>query len=130
MQPESRKVLHWWLSAAVGAGAIAALFFFPPEQFRFYPRCSFHVLTGLQCPGCGDLRAAHRLLHGDFAAAWQLNALAVLGAAAGVLWLAARIWRGCTGRDLLQPLRRTWLIWAALAASFLFAVVRNLPPGH
>jgi uncharacterized protein DUF2752 len=127
VQTKSRTGTYWGVSATLGAGAVAALYVFPPEQSRFYPRCLFNVLTGLQCPGCGGLRAAHRLLHGDIMAAWHLNALAVLGAAAGVIWLAARVWRSCTGQDLLQPLRRTWLLWAALVAMLVFAIVRNLP---
>jgi hypothetical protein len=27
----------------------------------------------VQCPGCGSLRAAHQLLHGNVEAAWALN---------------------------------------------------------
>jgi len=35
--------------------------------------CPFHKLTGLQCPGCGNSRAAMALLRLDFAAAFSYN---------------------------------------------------------
>jgi hypothetical protein len=89
----------------------------------------FHALTGLQCPGCGGLRAAHQLLHGHLAAAWQLNPLVVLGVAGGLAWLAARLVGKWSGRDILPPLRRTWLFWAGVSGVALFAVARNLVHG-
>ena len=42
-------------------------------------QCSFHELTGLQCPGCGGQRAFFSLLHGDISGALQNNALLVFG---------------------------------------------------
>jgi len=59
-------------------GTLVLLFCYPPDQYSFYPRCLFHSLTGLQCPGCGGLRATHYLLHGDVASAFRLNQLFVL----------------------------------------------------
>ncbi|NED86359.1 DUF2752 domain-containing protein, partial [Streptomyces sp. SID11233] len=85
--------------------------------------------TGIYCPGCGGLRSAHAVAHGDFAQAFQDNALAVAGyALAAVLWL---VWvlRAARGQDLavLQPPAR--LRWALGAVVLLFTLVRNLPPG-
>jgi len=49
------------------------LFFFDPATAGFYPPCLFTTFLGTQCPGCGSLRAAHQLLHGNFNEAWVLN---------------------------------------------------------
>ncbi|HQQ77691.1 MAG TPA: DUF2752 domain-containing protein [Thermoanaerobaculia bacterium] len=59
----------------LGTAAIAAavLFFFDPATTRFYPPCLFKTVLGTQCPGCGSLRAAHQLLHGNLEEAWRLN---------------------------------------------------------
>ena len=59
----------------LGTAALAAavLFLFDPATSAFYPPCLFRTVLGTQCPGCGSLRAAHQLLHGNFAAAWTLN---------------------------------------------------------
>lgn len=35
--------------------------------------CPFHVLTGLECPGCGVTRMCLALLRLDLAGAWQAN---------------------------------------------------------
>lgn len=37
--------------------------------------CPFHKLTGLQCPGCGNSRAAIALLRLDFSASFAYNPL-------------------------------------------------------
>jgi hypothetical protein len=52
--------------------------------------CLFRALTGWQCPFCGGTRMGASLLHGDVAAAFRYNPLALVGlvvlAALGVLW--------------------------------------------
>jgi uncharacterized membrane protein HdeD (DUF308 family) len=59
----------------LGTAALVAavLFFFDPATAGFYPPCLFKTFLGTQCPGCGSLRAAHQLLHGNFKEAWMLN---------------------------------------------------------
>jgi hypothetical protein len=56
-----------------GVFFLAVLFFFDPATTSFYPPCLFKTVLGRQCPGCGSLRAAHQLLHGNFGVAWFLN---------------------------------------------------------
>jgi hypothetical protein len=81
------------LVVLVLAGGIV-LYLFDPATAGFYPPCLFRSLFGFQCPGCGSLRAAHQLLHGDFAAAWALNRTVVvalpLAALAGVIGVIRR----------------------------------------
>ncbi|MFR9166234.1 MAG: DUF2752 domain-containing protein [Dysgonomonas sp.] len=42
-------------------------------------QCGFHLLTGLQCPGCGGQRAFHHILHGEVLTALRYNSVLVLG---------------------------------------------------
>ena len=114
--------------ASVVIGA-ALLYFFPPEQYRLYPRCLLYSWTGWQCPGCGGLRATHQLLHGNFATAFQLNPLfvlllPVLALLSGAYWL-----KRVTGRDWLHPLRRPFWLWVGLALAVGFTLARNLASG-
>lgn len=53
----------------------AAVFYFvhDPAADGIAPKCTFKILTGYDCPGCGFQRALHAALHGDFAAAWSYN---------------------------------------------------------
>ena len=70
----------------------AVLYAFNPESNGFYPRCPLFVLTGWQCAGCGGLRAAHSVLRGDFARAWELNPLLFLAAPFVLLLVLKPAW--------------------------------------
>ncbi len=59
-------------------GLFMVFYFFEPTADSFYPKCPFHSLTGLQCPGCGTLRGLHALSHGHLIEAFRLNALMVI----------------------------------------------------
>jgi hypothetical protein len=113
-------------AALLVAGAGAILFIFNPSQHGFYPICYFHAATGLNCPGCGSLRALHHLLHGHIVAAAHSNALLLLClpflAGSGARMLAQK-WRRQPVTLLVRP---AWL-WMFLAAAIVFTVLRNLP---
>ncbi|MER7484651.1 DUF2752 domain-containing protein [Streptomyces sp. NPDC126497] len=100
-----------------------------PNEPGHYPACPLLRLTGLYCPGCGGLRSAHAVVHGDLPAALQANAPAVLGYAAfAVLWT---VWvvRAVRGRPPLRIDPPPVLLWSLGALLVTFAVVRNLPFG-
>jgi hypothetical protein len=86
------------------AAAAALVYLFDPASTAFYPSCPLRALTGLLCPLCGGLRAAHELLHGRVLDAVALNPFLV---AAGLAWPVV-------------PAR-----WTAIGAA-LFTVARNL----
>jgi hypothetical protein len=114
-----------YLVAGIVAVAVVVLFFFDPSRYSIYPVCLFHKTTGLQCPGCGALRAMHQLLHGHIAAAFRLNALLVLSLPlAG--WYAARQVAARLSHTRVAPIRQAWL-WSALVVLVAFGVARNLP---
>lgn len=111
-----------WIPLALGALGVAALLYHvrPAGQF-FFPRCSFHTLTGLLCPGCGGLRAIHDLLNARWLAALQNNALFVAGLPAAGAWWFLRRRQGTmatlTSRDV------GWIVVAVVT----FTLLRNLP---
>jgi len=108
-------------------GLLALLFYCAPDRYSFYPQCLFHSLTGLQCPGCGGLRATHYLLHGDVAAAFRLNQLFVLLLPFLLLFGATRLVKQVSGRDWLEPFWHPFWLWAVLVVVVLFTILRNLP---
>ena len=116
-----------WLAAVAGLlAALVMLFGFNPARHSFYPFCAFHRLTGMQCPGCGGLRAVHHLLHGEVVTAFRFNQLVVL-AAPFVAWFAVRrILCGPPAEKFSHRAQARWA-WAAFAVLVLFWIVRNLP---
>ena len=100
---------------SVLAIGVAILYRFDPATAHFYPRCVFHALTGLQCPGCGTTRALHHLLHGDVAGAFHLNAMLFVAVPFGAVASASR-------RFATHPLTG----WGALAVTVVWWIARNL----
>jgi hypothetical protein len=110
----------------LAAAAGLVLFCFDPRQYHFYPVCFFHRTTGLLCPGCGALRAAHQLLHGHLAAAFRLNPMLVVSLPL-LAWVGARYGlQRAQKRPVSFGLRPAWL-WLALAAVLVVSLLRNLP---
>jgi hypothetical protein len=126
-RPGRRRLLAAAAVAACAVGAAVLLWHQDPAApGNPYPRCLLHALTGLHCPGCGALRALHRLLHGQLAAAFRMNALVVVLLPLVLLGLVQqalpRLWPAWAP-ERASP-RSVWALFAVLA---LFAVARNLP---
>jgi hypothetical protein len=62
----------------VAAGAALLLYFFVEPKNGNLPKCLFHELTNLYCPGCGVQRSFHALLHGHLLTAINYNLLFIL----------------------------------------------------
>jgi hypothetical protein len=115
--------------AAIAAGTVV-LFCLDPVRCPIYPVCPWHALTGWDCPGCGTLRAMHQLSHGNLAAAWRLNPLAVallpvgcwLGLRELVLQVFGKRWPGLVTRPSFG--------FALAVIAVLFGILRNLPGFH
>jgi hypothetical protein len=109
---EARQVALLWGAAALSTAVLVPLLVaFSP----FYPRCPFHVLTGLPCPSCGATRAGLALLRGRPLEALAFNPLATL---AEVVFLAggvlAPVWLWAGGKVPVLP--RALPLWARVAA--------------
>lgn len=110
--------------AALGACAVVAVV--DPNRAGVYPTCPFRLATGLDCPGCGTLRAVHALTRGDVALALDHNVLTVLLlpvlAWAWVGWLRHR-----RGSRREAPALPGWAGMAVAVGLAGFWLVRNLP---
>ena len=102
-------------------------FFFDPNRSGFYPICLFHKVTGLNCPGCGGLRALHQLTHGNFVTAFHCNPLLMV-LLPFITFMTLRWF--IRGREAFvgnTVLFRPAALWILLAITLLFTVLRNLP---
>ena len=102
----------------LGAAACIVLLLVPPgsPHAKWLPKCMFHQLTGLYCPGCGATRALSAMLHGDVKASLHNNLLLfpLLGL---VVFLIVK-----PQTSLKRP------VAAAIVAVVLgFTVLRNIP---
>ena len=131
MESSRRSTSPYWvlwpalgLLAAFGTGL---LYFVDPRVPGNYPPCLFLYFTGCYCPGCGTLRALHRLLHGDLLGALGYNPLAILTlpllAIAGILGLGQTLGRPLL-RDFTIPPRLAWVLVVAILS---FWALRNIP---
>jgi Protein of unknown function (DUF2752) len=118
--------------ATIGGLALAtlALHLRDPHQHGTWGLCPFKVLTGLNCPGCGGLRAVNDLTNGHLGAAVSSNLLVVslmpVAILALALWATDR-WRG-EERRLPRQLRRPAFV-AFVVVVVVFTVCRNLAFG-
>ncbi len=119
------KKISWIAGLTAAGGAAVILFFCDPVRVPVYPQCVFHQVTGLDCPGCGSLRALHALLHGQVVVALHFNAFLVLtlllGAGLGIIFT----WKKMRAEPV-PTFRPAWL-WMYLAALVVFGIVRNVP---
>ena len=124
---------HWrwplWLpvvlTAPVAVAVAAVLFWFDPARTPIYPVCLFHQLTGLDCPGCGGLRAMHQLLHGHVVAALHDNAMLVCSLPLPAV-VALRLWNRRIAGLPGWGIGIQW-IWIYVGMWLAFGVLRNLP---
>jgi hypothetical protein len=124
---DSRGISFRTVLALLGvfAGALSVLYFFDPAENSFYPVCYFRLMTGLNCPGCGTMRAIHQLLHGHVAAAAKLNLLFVICVPL-LAWRFGRLAAARLRHEQMAPIPAAWL-WGFLVISSVFTVLRNLP---
>jgi hypothetical protein len=115
----TRGAAHLLAGCALVAAALM-LFAFDPARSGLFPPCPFHALTGLQCPGCGTLRALHALSHGHVLSALDLNPLAMVFLVIGLAFVLAR----CLHMRLAPPRFAGWIVFSVI---MLYWVARNVP---
>ena len=103
-----------------------SLYIFDPWGSSFYPPCPFHGLTGLYCPGCGSLRALHKLLHFQITGAFDYNPLMVLSIPFLLYSFFSYMLFIFTGRQFPKVFIPSIYIWILLGIVILFGIFRNI----
>lgn len=110
------------LGLLLGA-VLLVVYLVDPATTDWYPVCPSRVFLHFYCPGCGTLRATHRLLHGDLSGALSMNSALVLA----LPFLIHGLWSSATGRAAPRWSTSPGSGWAILAALLIYTVLRNLP---
>jgi hypothetical protein len=117
-------VVLLWLTIVAGG---VCLFVLEPGKSILFPVCPFRALTGFTCPGCGSTRGMHQLLHGNVAAAFELNPLLFLALPFLIYALLLYSYRVMSG----QPIQRNALapkyIYTIFGVVLFFWIFRNTP---
>lgn len=99
----------------------------PTTPGGLLPACPTKAFLGINCPGCGSLRAVYSLLHADLPAALRYNAIGVVALALLCYAFAAYcvgVWRGRRVRSW-QHLRYAPMLTVVVAG--VWFVIRNIP---
>jgi len=126
------KIARWTLIIFGFSLLVVLLFIYrrynPYEWGAYFPKCVFHELTGLECPGCGSQRAIHFLLIGEFMHAIQENILVIL--AIPYLSLAVFLNRMKHVNNRFAKWHVRWVgrqaIYSILSIILIFWILRNI----
>lgn len=118
LRRDDRQIAWLWTACALSFLGLRPLWV---AGAALAPRCVWHAMTGVACPGCGATRALLNLLQGRFVAALAVNPLAAVGAIAFVaLGAAAPVWLAAGGRiPVISPAPKP--VWLAAFASAVAA---------
>jgi hypothetical protein len=131
-RPRARRLVAPLATAAGVLLATGYIRLVDPNEPGHYPLCPTLALLGVDCPGCGGLRATHALANGDIAAAIDHNALFVALVPLLIGLWAVWMYRAWTGVTPARTPTRDRISRAApiviLVVAMAFAVVRNFVP--
>lgn len=103
-------------------------FSFDAARYSFFPRCLFHTITHLYCPGCGSQRSLSALLHGDVKKALSSNLLFMLSLPL-IVYSAIVYTLNIFGRKAIKQkfVYSPLFIKVCLYIVIFFFILRNLP---
>ena len=118
---DSFRRISMYCLLLLGVGLVLLLLY-SPEISGGVLLCPVKRYLGLQCPGCGTLRAMHALLHGDLRAALNYNPLSVALLPVVLLYLS---FGALLGREPYHKLQ-VWAGRALIVVIISFTIIRNL----
>jgi len=115
---KKKELLTLGVLLVLGAAACIVLLAVPPgsPHAKWLPKCMFHQMTGLYCPGCGATRALSAMLHGDLKSSLHNNLL-LFPLLALIVFLLMK-----PETSLKQPFAIT-----IVAVVLAFTILRNIP---
>ncbi len=108
--------------------ALAILFYFlDPLVHPIFPKCIFHSMTGLHCPGCGSQRAIHSLVHLNFAGVVSNNVLFIPALLMVVYGISIPVINRKFEKNYPNLMKHPKTPLVILILIILFWIIRNIP---
>lgn len=128
MNERARRLASPLAIGGLVAAATLALRLRDPHVSGAWGGCPTKLLTDLDCPLCGSLRAVNDLTHLDVGAALSSNLVLVLAVPVILFFWGRRLVACWRGDEAMRPLAIPSWVWVAgLVVLAVFTVVRNLP---
>lgn len=118
------RILSWGIVLAAAAFTIYVYFHDPFKGGVTF--CTFHAMTGLDCPGCGMTRAAYLLMHGHPIESLKMNPFLPVVFVAAYMGLA-ELSPYLIGKQLPQLSIPNWMLITLLILLIIFSIARNIP---
>ncbi len=99
------------------------LYTYSPEEYAWFSKCPFLLLSGYQCPACGVQRAFHAFLHGEFCKSLSYNPFFVISVPYAILVLATKIPKF---KVLKKVVFHKTVVYGYVALFCAWWVIRNL----
>lgn len=124
IRPKLAHTLLAWLAVAVVLAFCGYVYFHSPFEGRV-TMCTFHAVTGLDCPGCGMTRAGYLLLHGHPIAALKQNPFILVIVCAGYI-VIAELSPYLFHRQFKKFFPPNWLLITLGVLVVVYTIARNL----
>ena len=114
----------------IGVALSGVLVFSIDPALGLYPSCPSQLLLGLDCPMCGGLRGTFALLHGDFPAFVDHNALLVVLYPLLILLIIIAFLKriAILSTNEISPKLKMGAFLVISAGAVIFTVIRNVTP--
>ena len=120
-----------WIVVIVSVIVIVVLLLlyaiYDPSTSYLAPKCPFKLLTGLDCPACGNQRAIHNLLNGNIVDAFLCNPFLWLSLPYVVLVLYATLGNSKFSNRVARYVIHRYALCIYIAAFILWWIIRNTP---
>ncbi len=116
--------------AVSAPAAVILLFVFRDFIMSLAPllgACTFHKITGLWCPGCGNTRSVNAMLHGHFLLALRNN-ISLPFIAVVLSGFYIELLFSISGKNIKILTRKAWVWWTILALFGVYFIARNFIP--
>ena len=111
----------------LGIAGLVFIYMVKPGGDNIYPKCPTRYFTGLNCPGCGTLRAVHSLLHLQIKEALKFNLLLVVLSPFLIYGIVVYLTDALFSRKLPDIFGNKVFLWVIIGMIVAFTVLRNIP---